>query len=163
MTSAAARVAAVPRAVMALLAVLWAVAIFGLSSLPGASFGDGTTWRGFLLNLGHAPLFGGLAGLVTFAALPREPIPFVERGRMLGAFTLVVLYAASDELHQSTVAGRSADVLDLLTDSAGAWGGVLFAAAVVRRASGGPFRPRSLVAPVICAVAAAASATLRAA
>ena len=43
------------------------------------------------------------------------------------AWGLTALYAASDELHQLFVEGRSAEVLDILIDSAGGLFGVLIA------------------------------------
>lgn len=41
-------------------------------------------------------------------------------GWTLGAFIIVVLYGCLDELHQSSVAGRTASLGDILADSMGA-------------------------------------------
>ena len=41
------------------------------------------------------------------------------------SFVLTVFYALSDELHQSFVPGRSAQLVDLITDSCGAISGIL--------------------------------------
>ncbi|MFG0317701.1 MAG: VanZ family protein, partial [Planctomycetota bacterium JB042] len=104
MNDAAARLAAVPRPVAALLALSWAAGIFTLSSLPGAAIGAKGFAGAFAFNLAHAPLFGGLATFVGLALLGRPSIPFPDRGRMLGAFVLVLLYGACDEWHQASVA-----------------------------------------------------------
>ncbi|NQT95799.1 MAG: VanZ family protein [Candidatus Omnitrophica bacterium] len=42
------------------------------------------------------------------------------------AITLAVLYALSDEFHQSFVPNRHADILDLISDSLGAFIGQMF-------------------------------------
>jgi VanZ family protein len=44
---------------------------------------------------------------------------------LLWAFVLATLYGVSDEVHQSHVPGREADVMDLLADALGAAGGAL--------------------------------------
>jgi VanZ family protein len=65
-----------------------------------------------LRKLGHMVVFGILAVLVAWAWPWRRPIA--------AAFVLTVLYAATDELHQSFVPGRYGDPLDVAIDAAGA-------------------------------------------
>jgi VanZ family protein len=77
-----------------------------VSDKAGHSFGY--TWLGVLVT---RALAGGL---------PRR----IGVGIALGALAIAIAYGASDELHQHFVAGRSADVLDLYADSAGAAIGV---------------------------------------
>ena len=160
--SLAARLVGLPRVAWAGLAVIWAAGIFALSSLPGDALGPGHVLLSFAFNLAHAPLFGGLAALVGFAGARRLPVPILDNARMLGSLVLVLAYAASDEWHQSAVAGRAADVRDLVTDGAGAWGALVVVAAVCDVAAGR--RPRrgaavALFAAATLAVASASAAT----
>jgi VanZ family protein len=93
-------------------AILFAGLIFWVSSqtrLPQAPF----LFEG-IDKVFHAGEYGVLTALVLFGA--RWP-----DARRAWAWVLpVVVYAASDELHQLFVPGRSADLLDWLADSAGA-------------------------------------------
>jgi VanZ family protein len=87
--------------------VLWAAVIFAFSSIPSLSSGLGT-WDLFLRKAAHMTEYAILA-LLLARALQRE-VP---------AFALGVLYAVSDEIHQSFVRGRHAAVLDVAIDSVG--------------------------------------------
>ena len=93
-------------------AILFAALIFWVSSqsqLPQAPF----LFVG-IDKLFHASEYALLVGLVLYGA--RWP-----DARQAWWWTLpVVVYAATDELHQYFVPGRSADFLDWLADSAGA-------------------------------------------
>jgi hypothetical protein len=109
--------------------VLWSALIYTLSSLSAegiVSFGRGT----FLVNLGHAPLFG-LLGMWFALALPREQLRREgdERSgwpRIVGAGRAAVLAATAvwgvaDELHQHLAGnGRDFSLLDVVTDVVGA-------------------------------------------
>ena len=90
--------------------------IFALSSIPSLGTGLGT-WDLVLRKLAHATEFAILAALLVRA--------FGDPWR---AALVAVLYAISDELHQSFVAGRQGAVLDVVIDSAGVVAGVLLAA-----------------------------------
>jgi VanZ family protein len=74
--------------------VLWASLIFALSSVPSLSSGLGG-WDYVLRKCAH---------VTEYAVL---------------AFLAGVLYAASDELHQSFVRGRHASPIDVAIDSVG--------------------------------------------
>jgi VanZ family protein len=87
--------------------VLWAAVIFALSSVPSLSSGLGT-WDVVLRKGAHITEYALLA-LLLARALERE-VP---------AFALGVLYAVSDEVHQSFVRGRHAAPLDVAIDSVG--------------------------------------------
>jgi VanZ family protein len=93
--------------------VLWAALIFGLSSIPNLSTDLGV-WDLLLRKAAHATEYAVLGALLLRAtALPAA------------AVACGILYAATDELHQSFVRGRHAAPLDLLIDSAGVVAGVL--------------------------------------
>jgi VanZ family protein len=87
--------------------VLWAALIFALSSIPHLSSGLGT-WDLVLRKCAHVTEYAILA-LLSARALLRE-VP---------AFALGLLYAVSDEVHQSFVRGRHAAPLDVAIDSVG--------------------------------------------
>jgi VanZ family protein len=67
----------------------------------------------------HAVAYFGLAAFVFRALAGRVPARVTWR-RAAFALAITVAYAASDELHQLVVPGRSADVFDLLADTIGA-------------------------------------------
>jgi VanZ family protein len=100
--------------------LLWSAAgvyagvIFYLSSLPNpfpallVRFGD---------KLPHGVEYGGLATVLSLGMRASG----VRPGRALALAVLAAsLYGASDELHQSFVPGRDADVLDWVVDTVGA-------------------------------------------
>jgi len=93
---------------------VWAVVIFAASSLPGSAVPTGASaW-------GHLAEYAVLAVLVIAAER--------RRGLAAAAFialAVVALYGATDELHQMLVPTRVPDVMDWLTDLAGAVIGIV--------------------------------------
>lgn len=87
--------------------VVWAGVIFAFSSIPSLGTGLGV-WDLLLRKLAHAAEFGLLAVLV-YRASGSYPVAF------FGASA----YAATDEVHQIFVRGRSGSPLDWLVDTAG--------------------------------------------
>lgn len=87
-----------------------------------------------LRKSGHVLGFAILGGL-SLAAVSAWPRP---RRAAVWAWTLASLYAASDELHQAHVPGRSGTVWDVALDAAAAVLGVTFTVRITqrRRASG---------------------------
>lgn len=118
--------------------------IFLLSSVPGDISADEPgvflvfVWLSpDLQNLLHIPLFGGLAWFWC-GALRQFAVP--SRLVLLLAFAIAVLYGALDEIHQSFIPGRMANLMDVALNTIGA------AAAIVayrlwdrRRVSGRSF------------------------
>jgi VanZ family protein len=100
--------------------VLWAGVIFALSSVPSLSSGLGG-WDYLLRKCAHMTEYAVLAFLLARAI-----------GREAPAFVAGVLYAASDELHQSFVRGRHASPVDVAIDSVG----LLIGLALWRRSFG---------------------------
>jgi len=96
--------------------VAWAALIFTLSSIPGLGTGLGT-WDLVLRKPAHTTEYA-ILGLLLLRAT----------GRMSVAFVLATLYAVTDELHQSFVAGRHASPLDVAIDTAGVALGLALAA-----------------------------------
>jgi VanZ like family len=93
--------------------VLWAAFIFALSSVPDLGTGLGG-WDLVLRKIAHAAEFAVLGALLARAM-----------GRPRLAFAIGVLYAVSDELHQSFVPGRLGSPLDVAIDAMGVAAGIL--------------------------------------
>jgi len=113
--------ARLPRPVAGIATLLWMAAIFVLSSdrrdfLPPNALGH------FVSNAAHGPIFGVLALLAARAT-----------GRQRLGVVIALLYAITDEWHQSFVPGRSSSLLDLGTDAAGAVTALWLVAAPVER------------------------------
>lgn len=80
-------------------------------------------------HLTEYAVLGAFLAVHVSAWTERRPL---RRPRTL-AFSVGALYAASDELHQLFVPGRSGDWKDVLLDSAGVLIGVLLLARILRR------------------------------
>lgn len=92
---------------------LWMGLIFYLSAQPDLPQPD-VGWVGLVLSsMAHAFVFGMLALLVARALGE-------HRHTLLLAFVLTMLYALTDEFHQSFVPGRHPDPWDLVCDGLGA-------------------------------------------
>jgi len=90
--------------------------IFIFSSLPSSSIPDYWSLDTLVKKGGHA-LGYGLLGLSYFYALPKRLSKFY---RVLTALLMAVLFALSDEYHQSFVQGRNSSLSDVLIDGFGA-------------------------------------------
>jgi VanZ family protein len=104
--------------------LLWATLIFVLSSRP---------------SLGQSP-FGGADKLAHLALYGVLGLLLARTGSLTGTSTLVLLagglvYAASDEVHQAWVPGRTPDVMDWIADAAGLVAGFYLPRVLGRRAS----------------------------
>ena len=93
--------------------VAWASLIFVLSSVPDLGTGLGG-WDLALRKIAHAAEYAVLGALLARA---------VGSARL--AFALGVLYAVSDEVHQTFVAGREGSPLDVAIDTVGVAFGVV--------------------------------------
>ena len=87
--------------------ILWAGVIFAFSSIPSLSSGLGT-WDLVLRKLAHTTEYAILGALLVRAT-----------GRSWLALGLGVLYAASDEFHQTFVRGRHGSPVDVAIDTIG--------------------------------------------
>ena len=85
----------------------WAAVIFAWSSVPDLSSGLGG-WDTFLRKGAHVTEYAVL-GALLYRAFARE-VPALAAG---------IAYAATDELHQHFVRGRSASPLDIAIDAVG--------------------------------------------
>ncbi len=133
------------------LLLLWMGLIYRASATPDLRALPWVQWVGLLptnLAVGVAAILEFTlrkgAHMVSFgilACLARgglaTGIPPVRSGRQSAvAFTVAMLYAVSDEWHQSFVPTRGARVTDVLIDAAGAVIGLLLVSLVRRRYRG---------------------------
>ena len=93
--------------------VVWAAVIFAFSSVPSLSTELGT-WDTILRKLAHVTEYAILGGLLQ-RALRRPGL----------AVALAVLYAVTDEVHQTFVEGRLGTPRDVAIDLVGILVGVL--------------------------------------
>ena len=94
-------------------ALAWMALIFVLSSRSDLPTPPGPVLERLFERGGHAAIYAVLAILLERAlALPR--------GGKLAALVFTMLYAASDEFHQSFVPGRTPSVADGVADLVGA-------------------------------------------
>lgn len=147
---------AIPPALRWLPAAAWIALIWTLSSrsiaVPtGTGLGLGVFW-----NLAHPFEFGVLAIFMALLLPRQNGWPRLDTRAALGLVITLIGMAIADELHQSTVPERNASLLDVLSDSVGAW----YAIAAVRRVGESDSRAltgcvlRGLCACVMAALAA---------
>jgi VanZ family protein len=96
----------------AALALGYMAGVFALSSIPQAKL-RALGMSDLLWNLGHVPLFAGLAWVTLWGVLG----PWSLRAIWVGA--VCVAFALGDELHQTLVPGRTFSWADVGADTAG--------------------------------------------
>jgi VanZ family protein len=98
-------------------AILWALVIFVVSSIPQHSIPAFAIFSQDKLL--HLLVYFILTGLVYIALLHQTRFPALSRRPLAWAVIVAAVYGITDEFHQSFT-GRSADLLDVLADVAGA-------------------------------------------
>lgn len=110
------------------LVVVWMGVIFAFSSRPGYALPDYGVWDIIVKKGAHVTEYAILGWLIQRA---------LGVGRAWWqAWLVAVLYAATDELHQSLVPSRNARVMDMVIDAAGAVIGVTLHATCPRALTG---------------------------
>ncbi len=99
-----------------LLTLAYLLAIYLLSSIPDVTGSESDRWVLLLFNLGHIPLFAGLAFCVLKSPSPARAAAWARYGL---AFVVSGTCGALDEWHQSFVPGRDCSMGDFLLDLAG--------------------------------------------
>jgi VanZ family protein len=98
-------------------ALVWAVTIFIASSIPAHSIPNFAIFSQDKLL--HFLVYFIFTSLVYIALIHQSRFPALSGRPLLWSIFIAAIYGALDEFHQSFT-GRSADVLDLLADVAGA-------------------------------------------
>lgn len=99
-------------------ALLVMAAIFAFSSLPSADIPKFDIWDTFVKKGGHMAGYALLAGAYARGLEGRPKALWL-------AWIFAVIYALTDELHQTFVPGRHGSLLDVLIDATGAGLGLL--------------------------------------
>ena len=89
---------------------LWAAVIFAFSSITQIKVSEFFIWDFIAKKIAHISEYAILFALIFRAT----------KGNFLSSFILTMLYAGSDEFHQSFVPGRSSAFYDLGFDLTGA-------------------------------------------
>lgn len=100
-------------------ALLIMLLIFIFSSIPSDKMPDFGGFDFSIKKLGH------MFGYALLAQTYRRGIGRDKSGAGVFAWLLAILYAASDEFHQSFVPGRGSGILDVGIDGLGALLGIL--------------------------------------
>ena len=94
--------------------------IFYLSSIPGDELGPDILIVNLIKKTGHVIIFGVLAALYLSTFQGRKTLVDTRSVLFLLSLFLTVLYAVSDEYHQSFTAGRHSSGYDVIIDACGA-------------------------------------------
>lgn len=102
-----------PRGFWIVSSILWMAAIFTLSSIPDLRSDLPSIWDLIFRKIAHATEFGILTFLYT------KSFALARRSHTLIVAFLSILYAVTDEMHQSFVPGRVGAWTDVVIDSMG--------------------------------------------
>lgn len=111
-----------------ILVIIWAGIIFYLSSLPNLNSGLD---QDFILRKSAHIFEYFVLTLLLYRAIARN---INKKTAILMAVLASLLYAVSDEYHQTFVFGRSGDPVDVLIDSAGIFIAIFFVKVILRKA-----------------------------
>ena len=150
----------VPRRLGILPPLAWAGLIFLGSAQPSPSIGATGIAGPVVENFAHAVEYGILAALLVLLAPRREGWVALDRGTVGWILAVVLVYAASDEWHQSFVPHRDASVYDVITDVVGAASTLACIGALGRTREAGRIFSLRFAVGLACCVAAAILATL---
>ena len=107
-------------ALFALCSMVWMSLIFYLSSMPGDELGPDILILNLIKKTGHFIIFGVLAVLYLSMFKGRKTLVGTGSALFLISVFLTVLYAVSDEYHQSFTPGRHSSGYDVIIDACGA-------------------------------------------
>lgn len=109
-------------------AIVWMALIFIVSGIPSEHIPKAGVWDLLVKKGAH------MAAYALLAVLWRRALG-ENRLSWLMAFAITVLYAVSDEYHQTFVPGRNGAFIDVLVDSAGALASLVIMRARSKKAS----------------------------
>ncbi len=99
-----------------LLVIIWAGFIFFLSHQPELKSGLSHQWDFILRKIAHVTEY---AVLTFFLIRALAQYQLSKKKILIMSFVFALLYALSDEYHQSFILGRQATLRDVLIDSLG--------------------------------------------
>jgi VanZ family protein len=107
--------------------------IFFFSAQPDLPHAPGPWLDVLLKKIGHATAYGVLAWLYLRALRQRSTQGRAQVAVRFVSIGLAVIYALSDEYHQTLVSGRDGNLLDVAIDGAGACAAMLLDWRLARR------------------------------
>ena len=129
----------VVRKILIVLLVLWMIVVFGLSNQNGSEsgslsrkiatfFANGNTATAEKLEpvirkVAHMSEYG--VGAMIFYGITMTYEGMSRKKRIILSFAFIILYAASDEFHQTFIDDRSGNVTDVIIDTCGGAIGIL--------------------------------------
>ena len=144
-----------PRSLAIVVFGAWCTLIFVLSGQPSPELGHSfRPLRAWAHNTLHAPEFAVFMVLFLWATSKRGVKLTVGHRRIFWAVIVVLIYASSDEWHQSFTPGRDSSVCDVLTDVCGGTSAALFLRAIEEGFSGARILRIVFVPVLACALAA---------
>jgi VanZ family protein len=111
---------AMKTALFGLCSAAWMSLIFYLSSIPGDDLGPDILIVNLIKKAGHFIIFGVLAALYLSALKGRKSLAETGTATFMLSLFLTLLYAVSDEYHQSSTSGRHSSGYDVIIDFCGA-------------------------------------------
>lgn len=99
-------------------AILAAITIFVLSSIPGNHFPKVETVFS-LDKLVHSLMYAGFTFAINHAFYRQNRYPYLKQNWIICSILAAILFGISDETHQYFVPNRSSDVMDLNADLVG--------------------------------------------
>lgn len=117
----------VPPITFILLSIAWMLIIFYLSSLPSDLTGPDTLFFKILSKMLHFIIFGILSMLYFFSLKWEKPLEKTGLKYYLLSLVLTIVYAMTDEYHQSFSIGRTPSFKDIILDASGA---IIFLSAI---------------------------------
>ncbi len=120
-----------------ILVIIWMGVIYFWSSIPSLNSGWGI-WDFILRKIAHMTEFAILTALLIRAVRPTWGGLSIKRMAWLAALG-ALLYAISDEIHQTMVVGREGTIKDVAIDGIG-----ILTCAYLWARSGGHFRLKKL-------------------
>jgi VanZ family protein len=106
--------------IFAFCSVVWMSLIFILSSMPGDELGPDMLTINLIKKAGHVVIFGVLTALYYSLFQGRKRLADTGGFLFILSLFLTVLYAISDEYHQSFTLGRHSSGYDVIIDACGA-------------------------------------------
>jgi VanZ family protein len=103
-----------------ILSITWMYLIYFLSSLPSSATGPDTLTFKIISHLLHLVMFGILSILFLFTLKWNNPLSETRPFVFILSLLLTIIYAITDEYHQSFSPGRFASIKDILIDASGA-------------------------------------------
>ena len=111
--------------------IIWAIVIFSFSSGSTPATSE-IYWQDFIVKKSAHVFVYAVLAVLLYRSL-RLTTQYSRSYLLLFTLTLTVLYAVSDEFHQSLIPGRESRFRDIIIDAAGALAGLKLTGSLFNR------------------------------